>query len=214
MRILQRANTITFVSLSARSFVLIAALLPSAGATTITILPAINIGQATAETNAWLTQTFGAGTMPNRVQVDVDTSPGKNRGVIKLELLTSFNSLYFFITGLEGNVEIQTADGTTARIHDGDDGLYFVGITSARAIGSIQWQSHDSFVLKDFGTPKRPADAPEPLSWLFVSTGLAAIRRRCRAPSAPSPALLWTWRSVKLVRLLRSGLGRGSRARS
>jgi hypothetical protein len=32
---------------------------------------------------------------------------------------------------VEGNIQVKTADGTTAIIHDGDDGLYFVGITSS-----------------------------------------------------------------------------------
>ena len=103
VRILQRANTITFVSLSARSFVLIAALLPSAGATTITILPAAGIIQAAVDASTWLTTTFGSGTTADPFQPQItNVTPGKSNGVVKLELLTSFQSLYFFLTGVEG----------------------------------------------------------------------------------------------------------------
>ena len=81
--------------------------------------------------------------MPNPVQVDVDNITPRKSEVEILQLLTSFHSLYFFITGVEGNIQLRTADGTTALIHDGDDAIYFVGITSSTAIESIQWRSHD-----------------------------------------------------------------------
>ncbi len=214
MRIPQRAHTITFVSLSARSIVLIAALLPSAGATTITVLPANNIIQGAVERNLWLTETFGAGTTANPARVDiVNLTPGRSQ-VEVLDLLTSFNGLYFFITGVEGNIQLRTANGATAVIHDGDDGIYFVGIASSTAIGYIQLQSRDGIELYGFGTPREPTATPEPATSICVLAGLAAIKRRCRAPSAPSPAARWIWRSAKLARRLRGAPGPGNRARS
>jgi hypothetical protein len=173
------------VSLSARSFVLIAALLPAAGATTITILPAANMAQASADITSWLIQNFGPGTTAKPVHVDVDPIGGKGE-IKKFQLLTSLHSLYFLMSDFEDNMQIRTADGTKAHVHRGDDGLYFVGITSSTAIGSIQWQGPGNFVLKDFGTPGGPTPAPEPATWLAVATGLIAIKRRYRVPSAPS----------------------------
>ena len=133
LRILPRHATIAFVSLFARSLVLIAAWLPFARATTITIMPATNVSQAASERDAWLAATFGTGTKPHRVEVDVDRLPSHgNSDVTKFQLLTSFYSLYFFMTGVDANVQIQTADGTKAHVHPADDdGLYFVGITSS-----------------------------------------------------------------------------------
>jgi hypothetical protein len=173
------------VSLSARSLVLIAALLPAAGATTITILPAANMAQASADITSWLIQNFGPGSTAKPVHVDVDPISGKGE-TKKLQLLTSLHSLYFLMSDFGDNMQIRTADGTKAHLHDGDDGLYFVGITSSTAIGYIQWQGSDSFVLKGFGTPGGPAATPEPATWVAVATGLIAIKRRYRAPSAPS----------------------------
>jgi hypothetical protein len=173
------------VSLSARSFVLIAALLPAAGATTITILPAANMAQASADITSWLILNFGPGTTAKPVHVDVDPISGKGE-TKKLQLLTSLHSLYFLMSDFEDNMQIRTADGTKAHVHDGDDGLYFVGITSSTTIGYIQWQGPDSFVLKGFGTPGGPAATPEPATWVAVATGLIAIKRRYRVPSAPS----------------------------
>ena len=175
------------MSISVRSVVLIAALLPAASATSITILPAANIAQATADETAWLVLNFGPGTTANPIQPQIDdVTPGQSNGVVKLQLLTSLHSLYFLMSSVEDNMQIRTADGTKAQIHDGDAGLYFVGITSSTAIGYIQWQGHDSFVLKDFGTPGDPAPAPELPTWLAISTGLTAIKRRCKAPCVPS----------------------------
>jgi hypothetical protein len=173
------------VSLSARLIVLIAALLPAAGATTITILPVANMAQATADTNSWLILNFGPGTTSKPIRVDIDPIGGKGENT-KLQLLTSLHSLYFLMTGFDDNLQIRTADGTHAQVHDGDAGLYFVGITSSTVIGYIQWQGHDRFLLKDFGTSQDPPAAPEPGTWLAVATGLIAIKRRYRAPSAPS----------------------------
>ena len=173
------------MSLSARSIVLITALLPAAGATTITILPAADVAQASADITSWLILNFGPGTTAKPVQVDLDPISGKGE-TKKLQLLTSLHSLYFLMSGFEDNMQIRTADGTSARVHNGDEGLYFVGITSSTAIGSIQWQGPGNFVLKDFGTPGGPTPAPEPATWLAVATGLIAIKRRYRVPSAPS----------------------------
>jgi hypothetical protein len=197
------------VSLFARSIVLIVALLPMAGATTITILPAASLTQATADRDSWLSQTFGAGTIANPIEVSI------NRGwdFRTVQLLTSFHSLYFFMTGVDGNIQLQTGDKTTAYIHDGDDGIYFVGITSPTAIGFVQWNGKDVFGLEDFGTPRTPAATPEPASWLCIATGLAGITRRYRVPSSPSPAAPWIWQLAKLARLLRGGPGPHTRAR-
>jgi hypothetical protein len=181
------------VSLSARSIVLIAALLPAAGATTITILPAANMAQASADITSWLILNFGPGTTGKPVHVDIDPIGG-NGETKKLALLTSLHSLYFLMSGFEDNMQIQTADGTKAYVHDGDEGLYFVGITSSTPIASIQWSSHGSFVLSNFGSPEGPAAAPELATWLSVATGLIAIKRRYRVPSAPSRAAPWIWR--------------------
>jgi hypothetical protein len=174
------------VHISARSIVLLAAVLPAARATTITILPANNIAQATAERNDWLTETFGPGTTAQPVQVDIDNMSPRESEALILQLLTSFHSLYFFITGAESSVRIRTADGSIAYTRARDDGIYFVGITSSTAIGSIQWRSQDEFRLVNFGIPKPPTAAPEPATWLLIATGVAAIIRRCRVPSAPS----------------------------
>ena len=143
------------------------------------------MAEATADINSWLILNFGPGTTAKPIHVDIDPTSGKGESK-KLQLLTSLHSLYFLMSGLEDNIQIRTADGTKAQVHDGDAGLYFVGISSSTAIGSIQWQGHGSFVLKDFGTPGGPAPAPEPATWLAVATGLIAIKRRCRVPSAPS----------------------------
>lgn len=215
LRIPGRPATIIFVSLSARSLVLIAALLPSAGATTITILPADNLSQAIAERNSWLTQTFGAGATADPVNVNLqDQSPHGRSDVTKFELLTSFQSLYFFMTGVDGNVQIRTADGTSASIHDGDGGIYFVGINSTTTIQSIQWSSNEDFKLKNFGTPRLPGDAPEPRTWLAVATGVIAITRRYRVPFVPSPAAPSIGRWAKPAWLLRRARGRHNRGRT
>ena len=203
-----------FVSPCARSIVLMTAWLPSVGATTITILPAANIGQAITDRNSWLSQTFDAETTANPIQVHISgTTPGKRKDFGTLELLTSFHSLYFFMTGVDGNTGIRTADGTTARVRDGDDGLYFVGITSSTAIGFIRWRSNGDLRLGDFGTPRSPGATPEPATWLCIATGLSAIMRRYKAPSAPSPAGPWNWQSALLARLLRGEPGLGNRVR-
>lgn len=202
------------MSLSARSIVLIATLLPAAGATSITILPAANMAQATADETAWLVLNFGPGTTANPIQPQIDdVTPGKSNGVVKLQLLTSLHSLYFLMSGFDDNVQIRTADGTQAQIHDGDAGLYFVGITSSTSIGSIQWQSHGDFVLKDFGTPGGPTPAPESATWLAVATGLIAFKRRYRVPSALWRAAPWIWRWATLARRLREVPGPDNPAR-
>jgi len=198
------------VSFSARLIVLIAALLPSAGATTITVLPADNMTQANAERNSWLSQNFGAGATANPIQAQVNNIG--HDGAINLQLLTSLYCLYFLMSDVEGNIQIKTADGTTANVYDANNGFYFVGITSWRLL-SIQWQSDHDFTLDNFGIPHESPPTPEPATWLCMATGLAAITLRCKVPSAPSPAAQWIWRSVKLGRLLRGARGPDSRAR-
>ena len=165
------------------------------------------MAQATAERNSWLTETFGAGTAASPVHVDIDNiTPGRSE-VEVLQLLTSFHSLYFFMSGIDNNAQIQTGDGTMAHIHDGDDHLYFVGITSATSIESIQWRAYDGLELFGFGTPQAPAPAPEAATWLYLATGLLAFTRRCKDPSVPWRGAPWTWRSARLARLLRATLG-------
>lgn len=173
------------MSISARSIVLISALLRLAHATTITILPATNIAQATTDRNTWLVETFGSGTKPDPVQVDIDNVSPQKSEVKTLQLLTSFHSLYFFLTGVESNVQIRTGDGTITRVHDGDNSIYFVGIASSTAIGSLQWRSSDSFELSDFGVPQTPAQAPEPAITLLTATGLILMRLLWKRPSRP-----------------------------
>jgi hypothetical protein len=141
--------------------------------------------QASADITSWLILNFGPGTTGKPVHVDIDPIGGKGE-TKTLQLLTSLRSLYFLMSGIEDNMQIQTADGTKAHVHDGDEGLYFVGITSSTPIASIQWSSHGSFVLSNFGSPEGPAAAPELATWLSVATGLIAIKRRYRVPSAPS----------------------------
>jgi hypothetical protein len=175
------------VNLLARALVVIAALLPPAGATTITILSADNISQATAERNAWLTQTFGASAGPKPIDVDLENqAPHGKSDVQTLSLLTSFHSLYFFMTGVESNLQIRTGDGTKAKVHGDDEGFYFVGITSSAAIGSIEWSGREEFNLRSFGVPRTPGPAAEPATWLCIAIGLVAITLRCRVPCAPS----------------------------
>ena len=176
------------MSIPARSIVLIAALLPAAGATTITILPAANMAQATAEETAWLVLNFGPGTTVKPISVDIDPIGGKGE-TNKLQLLTSLHSLYFFMSSFEDNMQIRTADGTKAHVQDDDAALYFVGITSSTPIGSIQWSSHGSFVLKDFGTPDGPAPAPEAATWLAVALGLVMIKLALSERPGRSPTI-------------------------
>ena len=175
------------MSIPARSLILIAALLPSARATSITLLPATTIAQATTERNTWLTETFGTGTTPNPIQADIDkVNPERSETTI-LQLLTSFHSLYFFMTGVDANLQIRTADGTKAYVHSDDSDVYFVGITSSNALGSIQWRSSDSFRLIDFGVPQKPAQAPEPATALAAATGLVLMMLLLSTRSAWPP---------------------------
>lgn len=157
------------MGLCARVLVVIGALLPPLGATTITILPATTITQATAERDAWLVANFGPGTIADPVDVDIE------HGKDVRSLLTSFHSLFFFMTGVDGNVQIRTADGTKAIVHGGDDGLYFIGITSSTAIESIEWRGHSDFGLQDFGIPRETAPAPELTTYLAVASGLMLL---------------------------------------
>ena len=164
----------------ARALVAISSLLPPVGATSITVMPAINLTQATAERDAWLTTNFGPGT--TAAPVDVDIEEGKN----VRRLLTSLHSLFFFMTGVDGNVQIRTADGAKATIHAGDEGLYFVGITSSTAIESIEWRGHSDFALENFGIPRETTPAPELATYLAVASGLMMLvvsKQRAKSPT-------------------------------
>ncbi len=151
-----------------------ALLLTPAGATTVKILPATTLSEAIAERNSWLVQEFGPGTTASPIDVHV-TEDEDSEGVERLTFLTSLSSLYFFMTNVDDNIQIRTADGTKAHVHGKDGGLYFVGITSATEIGSIEWKGHDDFGLTDFGIPGHTADTPEPATWLLLATGLALV---------------------------------------
>ena len=201
------------MSLSARAVAVLAVLLPSLGATTITVLPALTIAQATEERDSWLSENFGPGTTAQSIEPNLQQSRGK------LQLLTSFYNLFFFMTDLEGTVLIRTADGTSAHVHGNDSGVYFVGITSSASIGSVEWRGNKDFELTGFGIPQEPN--PEPATWLVVASGLALMlvlgrfrfTRRYKGPSAPSPAARSIWRSAILSRRLRATLRRHSPAR-
>jgi hypothetical protein len=118
-----------------------------------------------------------------------DTTAGGNNwldsnDITKLQLATSFTSLFFFINDvndIDGSLRIQTADGTSATnfAAKGVDGnLYFVGITSAGPIGSIQWINNsqtDGFGLDDFGTVKYNSSTPEPGTSVGIGTGLLIL---------------------------------------
>lgn len=162
------------MTFSQRLTVYLVTLLAPASATTITILPAANLAEAIAERNTWLVQTFGPGTTPTPIDPVLKSREGP-REVTKVKLLTSFYSLYFFLTDVEDNVTIRTSDGTKARVHGDDDGLYFVGINSSTAIESVRLRSRDDFGLRDFGTAGHTADTPEPASWATVLPGLLVI---------------------------------------
>jgi hypothetical protein len=116
------------------------------------------------------------------------TAGGKNwldsNDITKLQLATSLTSMFFFITDvndIDGSLRIQTADGTSATnfAATGVDGnLYFVGITSAGPIGSIQWINNsqtDGFGLDDFGTAKYNSSTHEPATSLAAGTGLLIV---------------------------------------
>jgi hypothetical protein len=128
-----------------------------------------------------------------------NTTPGGNNwldsnGITELQLSTSLDTVYFFITDVDdtgGKLTIQTEDGSTssnfANPANGD--LYFVAITGPDAIGYIRWlntSQSDGYGLDDFGTVKlpspSPAAVPEPASWIVSAVALliisAAVQRR------------------------------------
>jgi len=118
----------------------------------------------------------------------------------KLQLTTTATSLFFFITDANdqsGHLKIQTADGTIADFPTGNSSgdLFFVGITSADPIGTIQWlntSTADGFGLDDFGIVQLPANpVPEPASWPGAAAALlivaAAVRLRARSATVSAP---------------------------
>jgi hypothetical protein len=124
-----------------------------------------------------------------------NTTPGgKNwldsNDITELQLTTSFDTIYFFITDVDdcgGTLTIQTADGATSSAFtsptNGD--LYFVAITGPDPIGAIRWLNNyqaDGYGLDDFGTVNCPAPVPEPASWIIAAIVLflvsVAVQRR------------------------------------
>lgn len=132
-----------------------------------------------------------------------DTTPsGSNwldsNDITALQLTTTSESLYFFITDVDdnnGQLKIQTADGTTVLLPRGNKNgsIFFVGIQSSDAIGYVQWlesNQSDGFGLDDFGTAKyNEATVPEPgsLPAALVALLILAAAVRLRAKSAMPP---------------------------
>ncbi len=143
---------------------------------------------------------IGAGTQRNQITVNnnpnspfsgrYNTTPGGKKwldsnDITKLQLTTTFDILYFFITDVNdwaGGLEIQTADGTTSYFprHNTDGSIFFVGIASADSIGYVRWLNtvqSDGYGLDDFGTAKWPPQAPvpEPATWIVPAIALLII---------------------------------------
>jgi hypothetical protein len=118
-----------------------------------------------------------------------NTTPGGNNwldsnDITKLQLTTSLDTVYFFITDVDdtgGRLTIQTADGSTATFaaNTGNGSLFFVAITSANPIGYIRWldtSRADGYGLDDFGTVKySTAPVPEPASWVMAGVALFLV---------------------------------------
>ena len=128
--------------------------------------------------------------------------------ITQIQLTTSLSTLIFMITDVNdcgGILTLQTADGTTsnafAHAPTAKDGnIYFVGITSASALGTIKWlnnSTNDGWGIDDLGTvvdpppPYNPptSPVPEPSAWPVLGAGLIAIPlvrkyRKARAPQA------------------------------
>jgi hypothetical protein len=122
-----------------------------------------------------------------------NTTPGGNNwldsnDISKLQLTTSLSSLYFFMSDVNdngGTLQVTTAGGVTSSSFGatGADGnLYFVGITSSDALGTVQWINNtnaDGFAIDDLGrvldTEIHAPAVPEPGSWPFAAACLIAI---------------------------------------
>lgn len=100
--------------------------------------------------------------------------------ITKLQLSTTANAIFFFITDVNdagGNLQIQTGDGSSSGFSGPktDGNIYFVGISSTDAIGTLQWLNNvrgDGFGLDDFGVIKYSATVPEPASLPIAGVGL------------------------------------------
>lgn len=131
-----------------------------------------------------------------------NTTPGgsnwlDSNDITKLQLSTSLSNIYFFITDVndvDGRLQLATQDGTTAGFPTGapNGNIYFVGITSGSAIGTLQWlntSTNDGFGLDDFGKVyEPPPSVPEPAVWPVAATAFLAmwlVRRRKNQRSAP-----------------------------
>jgi len=139
-----------------------------------------------------------------------DTTPGGNNwldsnDITQIQLNTSLTTLLFMITDVNdcgGILTLQTGDGTTssafAHAPTARDGnIYFVGITSSNALGTVKWlnnSSNDGWGIDDLGSivdpppppPYQPptSPVPEPSAWPILAAGLIAIplMRKYRKP--------------------------------
>lgn len=138
-----------------------------------------------------------------------DTTPGganwlDSNDITALQLTTTSDSLYFFITDVDdnnGQLKIQTADGTTVLLPRGNKNgsIFFVGIQSSDPIGYVQWlesNQSDGFGLDDFGTVRysetavpEPGSLPGALAALLIVALAVRLRARSVQPSQ-SPTTL------------------------
>jgi hypothetical protein len=136
-----------------------------------------------------------------------NTTPGganwlDSNDVTALELTTTADSIYFFITDVNdnnGQLRIQTADGTTAYFPRGNQNgsIFFVGIQSSDPIGNVQWlesNQSDGFGLDDFGVAsyakkyyESPVPEPASLPGALAALLIVAAAVRLRAQSAKQP---------------------------
>ncbi len=244
------------VTRSMKSYLLLmifAASASLASATTITVMSETNAGNAVADRNAWILNTFGLNWNPdmlenfdslgygpyNSLSTGVGTfsvMPGSQAGdssvsastltnqftilngsdspfkgrydttsgggnwldsndITQIQLTTDLSTLFFFITDVGdcgGYLQIQTADGTTynfpASNYTSDGNLFFVGITSNSALGSVKWLNNsrgDGWGVDDFGTiVDPPLPTPEPASLAHRGTWFGRDRSGQEIPVA------------------------------
>jgi hypothetical protein len=86
-----------------------------------------------------------------------------------------YHPLSFLMTAVPGNIQLCPADETIAPVHG--EALYFVGITSSTALGSIEYTvtmiSH--YWISEFRQCQ--SATPGPPSWLCTAAGLIAVRQ-------------------------------------
>lgn len=131
-----------------------------------------------------------------------NTTPGgrnwlDSNDITKLQLTTTFDTVYFFITDVDdtgGTLTLQTADGSSKTFskNNANGNIFFVAITSADPIGYIRWLDSsraDGYGLDDFGTVKySTVPTPEPASWLIAGVAFflvsVIVQRRGRKAKA------------------------------